>query len=109
MEGENIEVVSKLYEIQEVHKKLHMVEIPEGVIYLIDTDGSGKRPVFVSKKANETIDFEGMVNKVVEAMKQILSQEFIEPIISDSIKEETPKTPAAKTKKEPKPPKPPKP
>jgi len=67
----------KLYEFEKVGKNVEVMNIPEGKIYMIDTEGngSGKRPIFVSKKENA--DFEGMINKVLEALKQLLSKEPI--------------------------------
>lgn len=90
------------YEFKKVGTKMEVAEIPEGKIYLIDAEGNGagKYPVFVSKKENA--DFEGMVNKVLEVMKQLLApNEAAEPFVLEvnpNITAETQKTPITKTK-----------
>lgn len=93
----------KLYEFEKVGKNVEVMNVPEGKIYMIDTEGngSGKRPIFVSKKENT--DFEGMVNKVLEVMKQLLASDnaATQPFIlggNPNMTAETPKIPATKTK-----------
>ncbi len=93
------------YEFRKVGTKMEVAEIPEGKIYLVDAEGNGagKYPVFVSKKENA--DFEGMVNKVLETLKQLVSpndNEVAEPFVlggNPNVKVETIKTKKAKNSK----------
>lgn len=76
-----------LYQRQKINKDVHIIEIPEGKIYLIDCEGNGtgKRPIFIQK-----MDLELLSNEI----KKIVGNEE-----DTEEKTETPEAPETITKK----------